>query len=96
MGMTMTQKILAAHAGLDSVTAGQLIEAKLDLVLGNDVTTPVAINEFDKIGCKTVFDRTKVAIVPDHFEQGYQGGGTGQEGALCANTISNYLMAAWV
>jgi len=67
MGMTMTQKILAAHAGLDSVKAGQLIEAKLDLVLGNDVTTPVAITEFNKIGCKTVFDRTKVAIVPDHF-----------------------------
>lgn len=67
MGMTMTQKILAAHAGLNSVKAGQLIEAKLDLVLGNDVTTPVAITEFNKIGCKTVFDRTKVAIVPDHF-----------------------------
>src|SRR5574344_197797 len=67
MGMTMTQKILAAHAGLASVKAGQLIEAKLDLVLGNDVTTPVAITEFNKIGCKTVFDRTKVAIVPDHF-----------------------------
>ena len=65
--MTMTQKILAAHAGLDSVVAGQLIEAKLDLVLGNDVTTPVAINEFNKIGCKTVFDKTRVAIVPDHF-----------------------------
>ena len=59
MGMTMTQKILASHAGLDSVAAGQLIEARLDLVLGNDVTTPVAINEFNKIGCKTVFDRTK-------------------------------------
>ncbi len=67
MGMTMTQKILAAHAGLKSVEAGQLIEAKLDLVLGNDVTTPVAIHEFNKIGCKTVFDKTKVAIVPDHF-----------------------------
>ncbi len=67
MGMTMTQKILASHAGLESVAAGQLIEARLDLVLGNDVTTPVAINEFNKIGCKTVFDRTKIAIVPDHF-----------------------------
>jgi len=67
MGMTMTQKILAAHAGLESVAAGQLIEARLDLVLGNDVTTPVAINEFNKIGCKTVFDKTKIAIVPDHF-----------------------------
>ena len=67
MGMTMTQKILAAHAGLESVKAGQLIEAKLDLVLGNDVTTPVAIKEFNKIGVDKVFDKDKVAIVPDHF-----------------------------
>ncbi len=67
MGMTMTQKILAAHAGLESVKAGQLIEAKLDLVLGNDVTTPVAVKEFAKIGVDKVFDKEKVAIVPDHF-----------------------------
>ena len=67
MGMTMTQKILAAHGGLESVKAGQLIEAKLDLVLGNDVTTPVAIKEFNKIGVDKVFDKDKVAIVPDHF-----------------------------
>lgn len=67
MGMTMTQKILAAHAGLESVKAGQLIEAKLDLVLGNDVTTPVAVTEFNKIGIDKVFDKEKVAIVPDHF-----------------------------
>ena len=67
MGMTTTQKILAAHAGLESVKAGQLIEAKLDLVLGNDVTTPVAIKEFNKIGVDKVFDKDKVAIVPDHF-----------------------------
>ena len=67
MGMTMTQKILAAHAGLDRVVAGQLIEAKLDLVLGNDVTTPVAVKEFNKIGLNDVFDKNKVAIVPDHF-----------------------------
>ncbi|MCL2199536.1 MAG: 3-isopropylmalate dehydratase large subunit [Defluviitaleaceae bacterium] len=67
MGMTMTQKILAAHAGLESVTAGQLIEARLDLVLGNDVTTPVAIKEFAKIGVDKVFDKSKIAIVPDHF-----------------------------
>ncbi len=65
--MTMTQKILAAHAGLESVKAGQLIEAKLDLVLGNDVTTPVAVTEFNKIGVDKVFDKDKVAIVPDHF-----------------------------
>ncbi len=67
MGMTMTQKILAQHAGLHEVKAGQLIEANLDLVLGNDVTTPVAINEFQKIGFKEVFDQEKVVIVPDHF-----------------------------
>ena len=67
MGMTMTQKILARHAGLDSVEAGQLIEARLDLVLGNDITTPVAIGEFDKAGFTQVFDRDKIAIVLDHY-----------------------------
>ena len=67
MGMTMTQKILAAHAGLDSVAAGQLIKAKLDMVLGNDITSPVAIKEFEKVGVDKVFDRNKIAIVPDHF-----------------------------
>lgn len=67
MGMTMTQKILAAHAGLDSVKAGDLIEAKLDLVLGNDVTTPVAVKEFDKAGFDKVFDKDKIAIVLDHY-----------------------------
>ncbi|MBR3347197.1 MAG: 3-isopropylmalate dehydratase large subunit [Solobacterium sp.] len=67
MGMTMTQKILAAHADLDSVTAGQLINARLDLVHGNDITTPVAINEFEKAGFSEVFDNKKVSIVLDHF-----------------------------
>lgn len=67
MGMTMTQKILAAHAGLDKVEAGQLISAKLDLVLGNDITTPVAVNEFHKAGFDKIFDKDKVAIVLDHF-----------------------------
>lgn len=67
MGMTMTQKILAAHAGLDSVEAGQLIMANLDLVLGNDITSPVAINEFSKNGFDKVFDNTKIAMVMDHF-----------------------------
>lgn len=67
MAMTMTQKILAAHAGLDSVKAGQLIEAKLDLVLGNDITSPVAIKEFARFNCGKVFDRDKIALVPDHF-----------------------------
>ena len=67
MGMTMTQKILASHAGLPSVEAGQLIRAKLDMVLGNDITTPVAVNEFRKAGFKEVFDRERVAIVLDHF-----------------------------
>lgn len=67
MGMTMSQKILAAHAGLDEVKAGQLIEAKLDLVLGNDVTTPVAINVFEQNGATKVFDNTKIAMIMDHF-----------------------------
>ena len=67
MGMTMTQKILASHAGLDSVKAGQLISAKLDIVLGNDITTPVAVNEFKKAGFEKVFDKNKIAIVLDHF-----------------------------
>lgn len=67
MAMTMTQKILAAHAGLSEVKSGQLIEAKLDLVLGNDITSPVAIREFKKFGCDCVFDCDKVALVPDHF-----------------------------
>lgn len=67
MSMTMTQKILAAHAGLQSVTAGQLIEAKLDLVLGNDVTSPVAINEMAKKGFNDVFSTDKIALVMDHF-----------------------------
>ncbi len=67
MGMTMTQKILAAHAGLDKVVAGQLIMADLDLVLGNDITSPVAIKEFERIGVDGVFDKSKVALVPDHF-----------------------------
>ncbi len=67
MGMTMTQKILAHHAGLDSVCAGQLINCKLDIVLGNDITTPVAINEFKKAGFDNVFDKDRVAIVLDHF-----------------------------
>ena len=67
MGMTMTQKILAAHAGLTEVKAGQLIEANLDLVLGNDITAPVAIHEMDKMKINTVFDKDKIALVPDHF-----------------------------
>ena len=67
MGMTMTQKILAAHAGLPSVSAGQLIEAELDLVLGNDITSPVAIHEMDKMKVDGVFDKDKVALVLDHF-----------------------------
>ena len=67
MGMTMTQKILAAHAGLDNVVAGQLITCKLDLVHGNDITTPVAVNVFKTMGVDKVFDKEKVSIVPDHF-----------------------------
>ncbi|MCR5122048.1 MAG: 3-isopropylmalate dehydratase large subunit [Ruminococcus sp.] len=67
MGMTMTQKILAAHAGLAEVKAGQLIMADLDFVLGNDITSPVAINEFNKAGFTEVFDKEKVTMVMDHF-----------------------------
>ena len=67
MGMTSTEKILARAAGLDEVHAGQLIMAKLDLVLGNDITSPVAIGEFEKFGLDRVFDRDRIALVPDHF-----------------------------
>ena len=67
MGMTMTQKILAKHAGLESVRAGQLIQAKLNLILGNDITTPVAINEFEAAGFNKVFDKSRIAMVMDHF-----------------------------
>jgi 3-isopropylmalate/(R)-2-methylmalate dehydratase large subunit len=67
MAMTMSQKILAKHAGKEEVHAGELIMAELDLVLGNDITTPVAIGEFPKFGREKVFDKTKIALVPDHF-----------------------------
>lgn len=67
MGMTMTQKILAAHAGLDSVEPGQLILVNLDRVLGNDITSPVAIREFNKLNKDNVFDKDKVTMVMDHF-----------------------------
>ncbi|HHU71308.1 MAG TPA: 3-isopropylmalate dehydratase large subunit [Clostridiales bacterium] len=67
MGMTMSQKILASHAGLSQVTAGQLIEANLDMVLGNDVTAPIAIKEMEKMTINKVFDKDKIALVPDHF-----------------------------
>ncbi len=67
MGMTMTQKILAAHAGLESVEAGQLIEADIDLALANDITGPVSIRELEKAGMDRVFDHEKVALVLDHF-----------------------------
>lgn len=67
MGMTMTQKILAAHASLDSVSAGQLIKCRLDMILGNDITAPVAINEFEKAGFSKVFDSGKISLVMDHF-----------------------------
>ncbi len=67
MGMTMTQKILAEHAGMSKVVPGQLIKVKLDMVLGNDITTPVAINEFEKAGFDRIFDREKISLVMDHF-----------------------------
>ena len=67
MSMTMTQKILAEHAGLPQVHPGQLVMADVDLVLGNDITSPVAIKEFAKFNLDKVFDKSKVALVPDHF-----------------------------
>ncbi len=67
MGMTITEKILAAHAGADRVEPGQLVNVKVDLALGNDITAPVAIREFEKIGVETVWDRDRVVLVPDHF-----------------------------
>ena len=67
MGMTMTQKILAHHAGLESVRPGQLVQAKLDLVMGSDALTPVAINEFEAAGFDKVFDKSRIALVMDHF-----------------------------
>ena len=67
MAMTMTQKILAKHAGVEKVVPGQLVNAKLDIVLGNDITTPVAVNEFKKAGFDKVFDKDRIAIVIDHF-----------------------------
>ena len=65
--MTMSQKILAKHAGLESVREGQLIRAKLDMVLGNDITSPVAINEFNKAGFGGIFNKDKISLVMDHF-----------------------------
>jgi 3-isopropylmalate/(R)-2-methylmalate dehydratase large subunit len=67
MGMTISEKILAAHAGVDKVVPGEIINAKLDVVLSNDVTAPVAIKEFEKLGIEKVFDKEKIALVPDHF-----------------------------
>ena len=67
MGMTITEKILAAHAGLDEVKAGELINAKLDVVLANDITGPLAIKEFEKIGVEQVFNQEKIVLIPDHF-----------------------------
>ena len=95
MGMTMTQKILAAHAGLEHVSAGQLIEANLDLVLGNDVTSPVAIGEMKKMNVEGVFDKDKIAIVLDHFTPNKDIKSAelckcAKEFA-CANQITNFL-----
>lgn len=67
MGMTITEKILAAHAGREKVEPGELINCKVDVVLGNDITAPVAIREFEKIGVPEVFDKEKVVLIPDHF-----------------------------
>ena len=95
MGMTMTQKILAAHAGLPSVSAGQLIEADLDLVLGNDITSPVAIHEIGKMNVEGVFHKDKIALVMDHFApnkdiKSAEHCKCGREFA-CKNDITNYF-----
>lgn len=95
MGMTMTQKILAAHAGLSSVSVGQLIEADLDLVLGNDITSPVAIHEIEKMKVDGVFHKDKIALVMDHFApnkdiKSAQHCKCVREFA-CKNEISNYF-----
>ena len=65
--MTITEKILAAHSGKKKVSPGELINAKVDLILANDITAPIAISEFKKIGARTVFDKDRVALIPDHF-----------------------------
>ena len=67
MGMTITEKILARHAGKEEVHPGELLNCRVDVVLGNDVTTPVAIEEFEKLGLERVFDPTRIVLVPDHF-----------------------------
>lgn len=67
MGMTITEKILAVHSGRDCVQPGELIEATVDLILGNDITAPIAIKEFKELGIKRVFDNTRIALIPDHF-----------------------------
>ena len=89
MAMTMTEKILARAAGLEQVSAGQLIEGKLDLVLGNDITTPVAITEFNKAGLTSVFDRDRIAIVLDHSTP-CKDIKSAQLCAVCRNFAKNY------
>ena len=67
MGMTITEKILAAHAGREEVSPGEIVNCRVDLVLANDITAPLAIEAFREVGAKRVFDREKVVLVPDHF-----------------------------
>ena len=95
MGMTLTQKILAAHAGLAEVKAGQLINAKLDIVLGNDITTPVAINEFEKAGFDGVFDKEHIAIVLDHFVPNKDIKSATQSKQIAHSPISHAHLIAW-
>ena len=92
MGMTMTQKIMAAHAGKDSVKAGDLIYCTLDMTLANDITAPPSIKEFEKIGCP-VFDRTKIALVPDHYRQASPRSSATSRKSTTSNTITKW--AAW-
>ena len=93
MGMTMTQKILAKHAGLESVTAGQLIEANVDLTLANDITGPVAIREMEKAGFDKVFDNTKIALVMDHFAPSSASSAASSPGSTISSTFS--MLAQW-
>ncbi|MBI5814110.1 MAG: 3-isopropylmalate dehydratase large subunit [Nitrospinae bacterium] len=95
MGMTITEKILAAHAGVDSVKPGEIINCKVDIALGNDITAPIAIKEFENAGAKKVFDRSRVALVPDHFAPNKDIASAGQTKAMRifarTHDIENYF-----
>ena len=93
----MTQKILARAAGLEQVQAGQLIEAQLDLVLGNDITSPVAIKEMDKMKVQGVFDKDKIALVPDHFvpNKDIKSGSTANVSVSLQDAMRSPIISKW-